>query len=288
MPTSSRQDSQKPSGRMWASAPTQNFQIVLLVFVKGGDLYCNNLLLELNMILLDKGGDLVKIFLVLKESIYDCKIKISDSHGERNYYISALCEEGMTSSSITAEIFDNEFSISLVPITADVKSALDEIEDNDWKDKLAKKATGFLMNSLDKMILRVGCTYYIEGLQDGDRLDITLQSYAFGTFDRFDILELIPICYAFFEVSNFNKYYKLTNAYETNRKDVLKFAKTFAFAEILSNGFFLTLFTYPIQVSRVKRLTKNKKISKTLTKFNNLSDAERQRFLEKQEKFFNS
>ena len=227
----------------------------------------------------------MKITLALKESIYDCKIKISDSHGERYYYISALCEEGMTFSSITAEVFDNEFSLSLVPITADVKSALNEIEENDWKDKLAKKATGLLMNSLDKMFLRVGCNYHIKGLQDGDHLDITLQNYAFGTFDKFDILELVPMCYMFFEVANFNEYYKLTDAYETNRKDVLKFAKTFAFADVLGNGFFLTLFTYPIQVSRVKRLTKNKKISKILTKFNNLSDAERQRFLEKQEKF---
>lgn len=189
----------------------------------------------------------MEISLVLKESIYDCKIKISDSHGERYYYISALCDEGINSSSIIAEVFDNEFSLSLIPITADVKSVLNEIEKNDWKDKLVKKATGFLMNSLDKMILRVGCNYHIEGLQDGDRLDITLQSYAFGTFDRFDILEMVPMCYMFFEVANFNKFYKLTDAYETNRKDVLKFVKTFAFADVLENGFFLTLFTYPIQ-----------------------------------------
>ena len=193
----------------------------------------------------------------------------------------------MTSSSITAEVFDNTFSLSLVPITADVKSVLNEIEESDWKDKLAKKAAGFFVNSLDKMILRVGCNYHIEGLQDGDCLDITLQSYAFGTLDRFDILQLVPICYAFFEVANANDYYKLTGAYEMNRKDALKFAKTFALAEALGNGLFLTLFTYPIQVSRVKRLTKNKKVSKVLTRFHNLSDTERQRFLEKQEKFFN-
>ena len=143
-----------------------------------------------------------------------------------------------------------------------------------------------MMNSLDKMILRVGCNYHIEGLQDGDRLDITLQTYAFGTFDRFDILELVPMCYIFFEVSNFNDYYKLIDAYETNRRYVLKFAKTVAASDVLGNGLLLTLFTYPIQVGRVKHLTRNKKILKTLTKFNNFNDVERQRFLDKQEKFF--
>lgn len=229
----------------------------------------------------------MRISLVLKESIYDCEVKIADSHGERYYCISALCEVGKASSSITVEVFDNEFSLSLIPTMADVKSVLNEFEADTRKKKFAKKATGFLMNSLDKMILRVGCNYHIKGLQDGDRLDIILQNYVFGTFDKFDVLELVPMCYTFFEVANFNEYYKLTDAYETNRKDVLKFAKTFAFADVLGNGFFLTLFTYPIQVSRVKRLTKNKKISKVLTKFSNLSDAERQRFLEKQEKFFN-
>ena len=229
----------------------------------------------------------MKISLVIKESVYDCKIKITDSHGERYYYyISALCEEKMYSSSIIAEVFDNDFSLSLIPMMADTNSVLNEFEENDWKDKLAKKASKILLTSLDKMILRVGCNYNFVGLQDGDRLDITLQSYAFGAFDRFDILDLVPMCYTFFEVSNFNDYYKLTDAYGTNRKDVIKFAKTIALSDVLGIGLFLTFFTYPMQVSRIKRLTKNKKILKTLTKFNNLSDVERQQFFDKQEKFF--
>ncbi len=227
----------------------------------------------------------MKISFVLKDSIYDCKIKIIDSCGERYYYISALCEQGV-SSSITIDVFDNEFSLSLIPIIADVKSILNEVEEYSWKDKFAKKATGFLMNSMNKTFLRVGCTYHITDLQENDCLDITLQNYTFGSFNRFDILELFPVSYMFFEVSKFNEYYKLTEAYETNRKDILRFAKTFAFTDALGDGFFLMLFTYPIQVSRVKYLTKNKKISKTLTNFNNLSVAERQRFLEKREKFF--
>ncbi len=228
----------------------------------------------------------MKITLLLKESIYDCKIKISDSYGERYYYISSLCEEGITSSSITAEVFDSEFDLTLIPIVPDTSRILNDFEENNWKDKFAKKATKVLFSSLEKIILNVGCIYHIEQIQGGDRLDINLQAYALETFDRFDLLELIPVMYIFFEVSNFNNLFKLKDAYETNRKDVLKFEKIFSLTDILGNGLFLTLFTYPIQVGRVKRLTRNKKILKALTKFNNLSDTERQRFLEKQKKFF--
>ena len=228
----------------------------------------------------------MKITLVLKESIYDCKIQITDSIESRYYYISALCEDENVTPFITAEIYDNDFDLTLIPIMPDTTSMLNDFEENNWKDKFAKKAIKILSSSLEKAILRVGCTYRVEQVQDGDRLDINLQTYTFGTFDRFDLLELMPMMYMFFEVFNFNKLFKLKEAFETNRKDVLRFAKTFALTDILGNGLFLTLFTYPIQVSRIKRLTKNKKISKVLTKFNNLSDTERQRFLEKQEKFF--
>jgi hypothetical protein len=85
--------------------------------------------------------------------------------------------------------------------------------------------------------------------------------------------------YFFFEASTSNKRYKLTDAYETNRKGVLKFARTLAL---------LSLFTYPVQMGRVKYLTRNKKIKRVLTRFNNFSDVERQRFFEKQEKFTKS
>ena len=218
----------------------------------------------------------MKITLTLKESIYDCKIKITDSHGARFYRIATLCEEGTHPSPIIVDVFDNEFSMSLIPVMADAKSALNELEETNWKDKLVKKAAGFFVDFLDKLPLQVGCDYHIVGVQDGDCLDITLQGYFFGTFDRFELFELIPVMYVFFEVTNSDKLYTLTDAYETNRKEVLKFARTFAF---------LSLSTYPIQMGRVKYLTRNKKIKKVLTKFNNLSDTERQRFLNKQEKF---
>lgn len=228
----------------------------------------------------------MKISFMLQESIFDCNIQITDMQGIRYYLISAHNSNDPYHPYITADICGNEFDLTLIPLMPNVNPALNEFEESNWKNRLAKKATKLLLSSLNKMVLRVGCCYHINNLQDGDRLDISLQSYAFGTFDRFDLLELIPMMYTFFEVSNFNERFKLTNAYETNRKDVLKSAKTLALTDIFGNGLLLTLFTYPIQVSRIKRLTKNKKILKTLMNFNRLNDFEKQQFLKKQEEFF--
>jgi hypothetical protein len=88
----------------------------------------------------------------------------------------------------------------------------------------------------------------------------------------------------FFEISKSNKFFKLAEAYGTNRESVLNCVRSLSLTEILEYGI-LTIFTYPVQVHRVKRLTRNKKILKHLTKFNTFSNAERQRFLDKQSKY---
>ena len=234
----------------------------------------------------------MKITFVLRESIYDCKIQISDSHGSRYIYLSASSGddsifrsgEERTASSLETEIFDADCLIDLIPVMPDISSVADSFEETNWKDRLAKKASVRLLKSLE-LFLRVGCRYRAVGLQDGDRLDIRLQSYAFGSFDRWDLFGLAPVSYAFFELFSFNDRYPLVDAYATNRKEVLRIFKLLELAE-LGNGFLWALFAYPLQVGRVKRLTKPKKVRKTLTRFANFSDSKRQRFLEKQEAFF--
>ncbi len=230
----------------------------------------------------------MEISFILKNSIYDCKIQITDIQGVRYYLIPALNDNELLEQYITVDIYGNNFDLTLTPLIPDVNLVLNEFEENDWKDKIAKKATKVLFSSFDKMILRVGCSYHIQGLQNGDILDINLQNYTFGTFDRFDLLELIPMMYMFFEVSHFNNRFEPLDTFETNRKDVVKAAKILALTDIFGNGFFLTLFTYPIQIGRIKRLSKNKKIFKVLSRFHNMNDDKRQKILNKKEKFFNS
>lgn len=228
----------------------------------------------------------MKIRFTLKESIYDCKLQITDAQGSRYYLISALKENASSEQHAEIEVYGNTFDLALIPIMPDVKSALNELEQTSWKDKLAKKAMNVLVSVTDKMLLRVGCNYHIQGLREQDRIDITLQSYVFGTFDRFDLLELIPMAYMFFEASTCSTRFAPVAPYGINRKTVIKAAKALALTDILGNGFFALLFSYPIQVGRIKRLSKDKKICKTLSRLHNMSDSERQKFFQKQESFF--
>ncbi len=228
----------------------------------------------------------MKITLALTESIYDCKIEIKDSQGVRDYFISALEAGENGTSYITAEVFDSDFDLKLTPMTINIKPTLDELEDTSWKDKFAKKIVDAFVSIANKMMLQVECMYRAENVQENDRIDINLQTYVFGKFDRFDLLELIPAAYTFFEASNFNLHYKLFKAKPKNRKEVMKSAKVIASTDMLGNGFFGMLITYPIQVTRMRYITSDKIIVNSLIKFNNLSEEKRQKFLDKQDKFF--
>ncbi|MBE6789174.1 MAG: hypothetical protein E7539_05850 [Ruminococcaceae bacterium] len=225
----------------------------------------------------------MKIIFMLKESIFDCKLQITDLQGSRYYLISPFSENDISQQYLTIDIYGTEFDLTLTPLMPDINSALDEIEENSWLDKLAKNAGKLLGKSLDKILLRVGCTYHIQDAQQGDRLDITMQGYPFGTFDRFGLLELLPMIYFFFEVSSFNKRFKPLKAFETNRKDVIKASRVLALSMSLGNSI-LAPFSYMIQMSRIKRLSKNRKIFRVISKFHNMSDAERKKFEEKIDK----
>jgi hypothetical protein len=190
-----------------------------------------------------------------------------------------------TQSYVAVDVYGTEFDLALTPVMPAENSVLSGVDGDNWKDKLLNKAGKALFSFAEKMMLRVECRYHIDNLQDGDRLEISLQKYVFGTFDRYDILELIPMMYMFFEVSNFNARYKPAEAVGVNRKEFIKFAKSYVLTYIPSNGIFAFI-TYPLQVGRIKRLSKNKKILKVLSKFHNMSEAERQKIIEKQEKMF--
>ena len=223
----------------------------------------------------------MKVSLHFLSGIYNCEVIIKDTVGTRNYDVNLVAVAPDSHHVVEIDVENDNFELTVIPKMADYESAWADMDIQNWKEKLAQKAINALLSALDKMMLRVGCTYVISEVKEHDVIYLTPQEYLFGTFDKFDLFELIPMAYMFFETSYNGALCKCSNAFPTNRKEVVSCAKKLS---LLDFGLHLIL-TYPIQVGRIKKLTSNKKVKRTLIKFNRLNEQERRKILDKKEKF---
>ena len=213
----------------------------------------------------------MRLSLDFSNSPYDCEVIIKDRSEIHNYVVNVSDKQSESS----------RFELTLIPKMPDYKSAFSDMEIQNFKDRLAQKIGNTLCSVFDKMLLRVGCTYIISNAKDDNVIRIESQEYIFGTFDKFDLFELVPMAYMFFKASCNGDICKCSDAFAMNRKDVVSSAKKLV---LIDFGLHL-LFTYPIQIGRIKKLTSDRKVKKTLIKFNTMDKKEREKFLSAQEQF---
>jgi len=220
----------------------------------------------------------MKVLLIASDSLYNCEVIVKELSKCKSYVIDLADKE---SNSLEIDIESNSFELTLIPKMPDYQSAFLDMEVQNWKDKLAQKLGNALCSTLDRTLLRVGCTYTISGIEENDVMCISGQEYCLGMFDKFDLFDLIPVAYMFFEAFCHGSICECSDAFALNRKDVISSAKKLA---LLDFGLHL-IFTYPIQVGRIKKLSSDQKIKKTILNFNRLSEAERQKAIDKKEKY---
>ena len=220
----------------------------------------------------------MRFSLDFSNSPYDCEVIIKDTSEIHNYVVNVSDKQFNL---LEIDVESSRFELTLIPKMPDYKSAFSDMEIQNFKDRLAQKIGNTLCSVFDKMLLRVGCTYMISDTKENDIICICGQEYIFGTFDKFDLFELVPMAYMFFEASCNGDICKCSDAFATNRKDVVSSAKKLV---LIDFGLHL-LFTYPIQIGRIKKLTSDRKVKKTLIKFNTMDKKEREKFLSAQEQF---
>jgi hypothetical protein len=220
----------------------------------------------------------MKLSLFFSNSLYNCEAIIKDTSGIKKYVTNFEDEQ---SDFMEIDVESSSFELTVIPKMPDYKSAFLDMEVQNWKDRLAQKVGNALCSTLDKMLLRVGCTYMISDTKENDIICICGQEYIFGTFDKFDLFELVPMAYMFFEASCNGDLCKCSDAFALNRKEVISSAKKLI---LIDFGLHL-LFTYPIQIGRIKKLTSDRKVKGTLIKFNMLDKKEREKILNKKEEF---
>ena len=220
----------------------------------------------------------MRLSLDFSNSPYDCEVIIKDTSDIHNYVVNVSDKQ---SDLLEINVESSRFELTLIPKMPDYKSAFSDMEIQNFKDRLAQKIGNTLCSVFDKMLLRVGCTYIISNTKDDNVIRIESQEYIFGTFDKFDLFELAPMAYMFLEASCNGDICKCSDAFATNRKDVVSSAKKLVLIDFRLH----LLFTYPIQIGRIKNLTSDRKVKKTLIKFNTMDRKEREKFLSAQEQF---
>lgn len=221
----------------------------------------------------------MKVFLHFSQSMYNCEVIVNDTAGQHNYFVNLVSMEADSFEFLEIEAASGDFVLTVLPQMADYKSMMAEAEIADWKDRLAKKIGNAICSLVDTMMLRVGCTYNVSNVKDMDTIYLSGQEYVFGKIDGFDLLGLLPVFYMFFEASCHGHRCEMLDAFAMNRKQVISSSRALALSCLDLD----VIFTYPVQVGRIKFLTSNKKVKKTLLKFNQMNEEQRQKVLNKKE-----
>ena len=221
---------------------------------------------------------------VLGDSLCDCSLQITDTKGTRDFFLISPSINHFHTQYLDVEIYDTDFDLAIIPMSVNFNSIDNSSHSNTWIDRFMKNTATKIFSLAENTILRVGCKYRICGVKHNDVITINPQQYIFGTFDRYDLFGLFPMTYMFLEVFSGNNKVSLIDAFEINRNEVIKTARKI----ILADFGLKLIFTYPFQVSRVKRLSKNKKVFKTLHKFHCMPFEQKHKLINKFKKFTDS
>lgn len=217
----------------------------------------------------------MKLTILFKDNVFDCYMNITDSHGSRSILLESRSPVEDGKHYIDVEVYDPDFSLVLVPKISKSAAAYSSSDQNGVLGKLERGIWGALSSITDKAFLQVGCKYRVSDAAEGSLLIIESQSYFFDTGGIFEwFFEWLPTGYAFFEAYRGSMRLEPLDAFALNRGDVLKSTR------MLSLLIPDTALFYPLQMLRVRHLTKNKKVFKTLQRFHFMTPDERRRILD--------
>lgn len=213
----------------------------------------------------------MKISFRFVDQFGDVDLKYHDAAGEHSLLIAMDTENNLRE----IDILGDSLEITVKPTKLDLGINKEEVSGT--AEKVFLKFTEKFASVANDMLLHVGCRYIVNDLQDGDVIDVTCCNYSVSGSDQMLIFDLYPVVYLFFEVSKNDHRYEPLDIIPINRDKVLKSARVMALADF---GLLLIV-TYPFQVGRVKRLTKEKTVKKKLKAFNVMSEEKRKKILER-------
>ena len=218
---------------------------------------------------------------------YDCRVEIEDMLGRREltFPLATITEE--EDLRMLLDVYGDAFTMTLTPLASDFKPLKDDIKEtmkNGWKEKLLGGIANVALSAISQVILRLACTYRIAlpppDITPNGITPVSFKAEMQGYVKAGgELMELLPVVYGYFEATLDGIVPPLEKARGVNRREVLRLARISG----LLNGL-TAIIMYPLEVGRAKRLTKDKKVNRTMTKFYRLPPEKREKIREKQMK----
>ena len=225
----------------------------------------------------------------LDATFFDCILRIRGEGGfDLSFRMTAAAPAGATlTDTVTVDIPESTCEITVRPqFCEQLREEVKEYRGDGFWDTLAVKALGKAADSaLRNGTLHTALTYRLdlrERLGDdlmGDgtlHLTLTERTYTLTAEWVSELLELYPVCYTFFELSEGENAAIPVHALGVNRKHFLRFARKIILLQCAGwDVGVLGLALYPFLMGRVKRLSRPRPVLRRLKKLYRLSPEKR-------------
>ena len=226
----------------------------------------------------------MKLTLHLDATFFDCILRIRGEGGlDLSFRMTAAAPAGAAlTDTVTVDIPESTCEITVRPqFCEQLREEVKEYRGDGFWDTLAVKALGKAADSaLRNGTLHTSLTYRLDLRErlgndlmgDGTlHLTLTERNYAITSEWVMELLDLYPVCYTFFELSEGENAVTPAHALGVNRKDFLRFTRKFTLLQCAGWGLFL----YPIPMLRLRHLIRPRYILRRLKKLYRLPPEKR-------------
>jgi hypothetical protein len=216
-------------------------------------------------------------------ALYDCTLHIRDARGARAYAMNSLTAVGTPSvTTITVEVTGEVAEIVTLPkIPAAFMEEVKQAKGDTLLETVALRAlgkvactfskAGFLLNAVTyRLPLRERIGRDVGG-SDAIHLHLTERFYCSTPEWMSELLDLYPLTYVFFELSEGDTPFPPAALRDLNRLELIRLTRKLVLAQCAGGALLL----HPVLMSRIKRLSKSRVVLRKLKKLYRLPPEER-------------
>jgi hypothetical protein len=216
-------------------------------------------------------------------ALYNCTLHIRDARGARAYHMNTLTATGTPAvPTLTVEVTGDSVEIVTLPrLSPSIEEGARQVQGDTVLGTIALKALGKAACSFFKAgFLQTAITYRLPlrerigrdvGGSDAIHLHLTERFYCSTPEWMSELLDLYPLTYVFFELSEGDTPFPPAALRDLNRLELIRLTRKLVLAQCAGGALLL----HPVLMSRIKRLSKSRVVLRKLKKLYRLPPEER-------------